>query len=308
MKFLKQLSINPDYKKLIQERYGHDEVVYNSNLASGIRIENNDIFYTVDRTSGRFHSNLTNLPKYLRKCIRIKNTPLVNIDIKNCQPYLSTILLTHPNKVCNLTKNTSFALMLQSLNIPNTQDVNKYISLAVSGELYEYLMDEFAKEGLVLNRSETKSQVLRILFARNRLPQDEVNRKARQIFISRFPKVHRVFSKIRGSDKGDKFVSFKRFAILLQRIESHLILDVIIKRINKERPEIIAVTVHDSIMTEAKATSISYVQNVMKEELTRFVGFEPKLALEGILEEIKENERRYINYNQYGATTSVSAY
>ncbi|MDF1550433.1 MAG: hypothetical protein P1P88_21595, partial [Bacteroidales bacterium] len=89
------------------------------------------------------------------------------------------------------------------------EDVTNYIKLVINGNFYEYLMQEFAREGLHLDRSETKRQVLRILFARNRSPKDETNRKARNIFKSRFPTVHKIFSKVRGSDKGDKFTNFK---------------------------------------------------------------------------------------------------
>jgi len=176
-----------------------------------------DIFYSVDNTSGRFHSNVTNISKKLRPFLRINGEPLANIDISNSQPFLSTILLTNPGKVSWMTKNPDFALLLQSLKVSLSQDVKKYISLVISGQIYEYLMTEFSKEGLELTRDETKLQVLRILFARNRMPQDATNRKAKQIFKDRFPKVHRIFSKVRGSEKGDKFSNFKRFAILLQR-------------------------------------------------------------------------------------------
>jgi hypothetical protein len=131
-------------------------------------------------------------------------------------------------------------MFLQTLKTSLNEDVKNYIALVISGQLYEYLMREFIGEGLHLTRSETKVQVLRILFARNRKPKDELNLKAREIFKKRFPTVHRIFSKVRGNEKGDKFTSFKRFAILLQRIESYLMLDVILRRIYKELPGTIA--------------------------------------------------------------------
>ena len=127
------------------------------------------------------------MAKGLRPFLRINGEPLINIDIRNSQPYLSTIILTNPSKVSWLTKNPAFALLLQSLKVSLNQDVKYYVSLVVSGQLYEYLMQEFSKGGLNLTRRETKSQVLRILFARNRMPKDEINRKCRQIFKSKFP-------------------------------------------------------------------------------------------------------------------------
>jgi hypothetical protein len=284
VKYLKLLTIAPGYDDFIEANYTAETDQYNSIVSSATRIINGNIFYKVDSTSGRFHSNITNMNKGLRPYLRINDEPLINLDIKNSQPYLSTILLTNPGKVSYLTKNPAFALLLNTLKVSLSQDVKKYILLVNSGQIYEYLKNEFSIEGLELTRDETKRQVLRILFARNRMPKDETNKKAREIFKSRFPKVYRIFSKIRGSEKGDKFHNYKRFAILLQRIESFLMLDVILKRIYKELPGTIAITVHDSIMTGLLTNNVDAVRKIMTEELTFFVGFAPNIKIEGIIE------------------------
>jgi hypothetical protein len=304
--YLKQLTIASNFSEFIESNYIDDSDQYNSILGSAIRIINGDITHTIDKTSGRFHSNITNISKGLRSYLRIKGEPLCNIDIRNSQPYLSTVLLTNPGKVSYLTNNTAFALLLQSLKVSLNQDVKKYISLVISGQIYEYLMSEFDSEGLTLTRSETKCQVLKILFARNRMPKDEESRKARQIFIKRFPTVHRIFSKVRGHEPGDRFQSFKRFAILLQRIESYLMLDIILKRIYKELPGTIAVTVHDSIMTGVLTNNVEAVRKIMIEELTFFVGFQPQIKIEGELKERKEENRESTIYNHYVITNPIS--
>ena len=305
-KYLRQLTIDEDYRLFLESNYSIEIEQYNDIEASAKRILNGDIFYSVDKTSGRFHSNITNMAKGLRPFLRVKGEPLVNVDIKNSQPYLSTLILTSPSKVSFLTENPVFALLLQSLKVSLIQDVKNYISLVISGQLYEYLMQEFAREGLELTRNETKRQVLRILFARNRLPKDEANRKARQIFTNRFPTVHRIFSKVRGRESGDKFHNFKRFAILLQRIESYLMLDVILKRIYRELSGVIAITIHDSVMTGILTNDVEAVRKIMTEELTFFVGFQPKIKIEENKEIKGKGEREEINTNQYDATTFVS--
>lgn len=288
VKYLKCLTIASGFDKFIESNFTAETDQYNSVIASATRIKNSDIFYSKDNTSGRFHSNVTNMAKGLRPYLRINGEPLVNLDIKNSQPYLSTILLTNPGKVSYLVGNPVFALLLQSLKVSLSKDVKKYILLVNSGQLYEYLLNEFSKEGLELSRVETKRQVLRILFARNRSPKDETCRKARQIFKDRFPKVHRIFSKIRGHEKGDRFQNFKRFAILLQTIESYLVLDVILKRIYKELPGTIAITVHDSIMTGVLTNNVEAVRKIMVEELTFFVGFAPNIKIEDEHRDIEE--------------------
>ena len=303
--FLKMLRVDYSFKGYLNDCYTTETDQYNSILASAYRIINGDIYYSIDNTSRRFHSNLTNMAKDLRPYLRIKGEPLVNIDVKNSQPYLSTILLTNPGKVSWLTENPAFVLLLQTLKVSLNQDVKKYISLVASGTLYEHLMTEFSTEGLILTRDETKRQMLRILFARNRTPRDELNKKARQIFKDRFPTVHRIFSKVRGHTKGDKFHNYKRFAILLQRIESYLMLDVILKRIYKELPGTIAITIHDSIMTGVLTNNIEAVRKIMIEEFTFFVGIQPKIQIEENKRREKNKERTTI-YNQYGATAFVS--
>jgi len=307
VKYLNKLTIDESYKNFIDSNYVSETDQYNSILASAMRIINKIPLSKIDDTSGRFHSNITNMAKGLRPYLRINGEPLANIDIKNSQPYLSTIILTYPSKVAWLTKNPAFALLLQTLKVSvNKEDVNKYISLVISGQLYEYLMQEFFNEGLELTRSETKIQVLRILFARNRTPRDEVNRKARQIFKDRFPTVHRIFSKVRGSERGDKFQNFKRFAILLQRIESYLMLDVILKRIYKELPGTIAVTIHDSIMTGILTNNLEAVRKIMIDELTYFVGFAPKIKIERIIRDKEEEDKETELLNQYDITNLVN--
>jgi len=300
VKYLKQLTLAEGWQELV-ESFKEDTNQYNAILASAMRIVNGDIFYSRDATEGRFHSNITNMKRELRQYLRVNNKPLTNIDIKNSQPYLSTIILTYPSKVAGLTKNTTFQMTLQTLKVSLNEDVKKYIKLVADGQFYEYLMQEFN-----LTRDETKIQVLRILFAPNRLPKNEVNRKCRLIFKNLFPTVHRIFSKVRGRDQGTKFENSNRFAILLATIESYLMLDVILKRIYKELPGTIAITIHDSIMTGVLTDDVEAVRKIMIDELTFFVGFAPKIDIEdynSYLEKKREEENSLI---QYDVTTSVS--
>ncbi len=335
VRFLKLLSIASGYENFINEKYSADTDAYNRALGSAVRILNGDIFYSVDTTSGRFHSNVTNTPAGFRPYLRVGGQPLVNIDVKNCQPYLSTVILTDPQKAAMFSENPAFTMVLQSLKVSQADDVKKYIQLVIEGRIYEYLMAAFHAEELYLDRNETKRQVLRILFARNRMPKNPVNdspekiarltpkqqkkreayieeyeniKKARQIFRRNFPTVHRIFSKVRGNERGDKFTSFKRFAVLLQSMESYLMLEVILKRIRRELPEVIAISVHDSIMTGVLTNDAEAVKNILIEEFTNFVGFRPKVKLEREEEE-REREGGDIRegglYIQYDATTSV---
>ena len=305
VKYLKQLTLAEGWQDIV-ESFKEDINQYNAILASAIRIVNGDIFYSRDATEGRFHSNITNMKRELRQYLRINNKPLTNIDIKNSQPYLSTIILTYPSKVAWLAKNITLSMLLQTLKVSLTEDVKKYIYLVANGQFYEDLIQEFAYEGLELTRDETKRQVLRILFAPNRLPKNEINRKCRLIFKDRFPTVHRIFSKVRGRDQGTKFENSNRFAILLATIESYLLLDVIVKKINKELPHVIVMTIHDSIMTGILTDDVETVHKIMSEELTSFVGFAPKIEIEDYSNYLEEKRREESIIIQYDVTSLVS--
>jgi hypothetical protein len=75
-------------------------------------------------------------------------------------------------------------------------------------------------------------------------------------------------------------MGYQRFAILLQSIEAHLMLDIILKRISQEHPGTIAITIHDSILTGLYTNNVEAVAQIMKEEFTKFVGFTPVLKID----------------------------
>jgi len=275
------LSVDPEIFSYIESNYSNGTDQFNYAYSSATRIETGDIYYTVDSTSGRYHSNLTNLPRTCRPFVRINGQQLTNIDVKNCQPYLSTLIFTDPGRIADFAKNQPFARILRNLHVEQAEDIKRYISLVVAGELYEYLIVEFEKRGydfktiiFAEKRNKVKKLLLQILFDRNVHMS-----RPRRFFMELFPEVHRIFSIVRGNEKGDKFKSYERFAILLQTVEAHIILKVILPRINIEHPEIIAVTIHDSIMTGIYTDHIQIVKNTMEQELQRLVGYKPTIKI-----------------------------
>ncbi len=278
---IRNLSIVPEVFNHIETNYSSDTDQYNYAYASVTRIETGDIYYSVDSTSGRYHSNLTNLPSTCRPFVRINGQRLTNLDVKNCQPYLSTLILTDPGKIADFARHQPFARLLRNLIIEQTEDIQRYISLVVAGELYEYLIVEFENRGYDFKtsiwdekREKVKKLLLKILFDRNiHMP------RCRRFFMELFPQVHRIFSIVRGNEKGGKFKSYERFAILLQTVEAHIILKVILPRINREHPGIIAVTIHDSIMTGIYTDHIQIVKDTMEQEFQKIVGHKPTIKI-----------------------------
>ena len=275
---LKQITIDPSYKNELEwTDLTLDQINYIE--ASVQRINNGDISYSVDPTSFRFHSNVTNMPSSLREYIRVNGHPLVDVDIKNSQPFLTTIILTEPSRFSWLTATAEFKYVLCNLEATTTKDAEKYVDLVVKGRLYEFMQAEIEKAGITLTRKETKGEVFRILFARNRMPQDETGRTARQVFRKHFPEVHKVFNKVRGSSKGTRHDQYSRFAILMQRIESWLMLKVALKRIYKEIPGVVAITIHDSAMVGISTSHVSAARQIIEATFYEYTGYKPEIRV-----------------------------
>ena len=262
------------------------------------RIAEADFKLSVDTNVFRLHSTISNLRSEIRNCITWNGQQLVSIDIKNSQPYLSTVLLK-PSFWCggaqNLYFNNIFSINSISQSLPRiifqseervgsfimlsrsaaTQtggDVQRYSTLVQQGGFYEYFQEQIGKElGIgYSDRRKVKAAVFQVLFTDNRfLAQKEARPK--RLFKELFPMVYTLFSRIKQSDK-------THLPRLLQRIESYLMLQVIAKRISRERPQLPIFTIHDSIITTAG--NEEYVQSVLLEEMAKAIGFPPKLSVE----------------------------
>jgi len=280
VKYLYQLTVDSSYINYIETNYSEDVDRYNSFISSATRIENKDWTVKVDDTSYRLHTNVTNMKSDLRQFLRINDTPLVNIDIKNSQPFCSILLLTDPSKAIEFATDTELKDILQTERIGRNADVSKYIDLVVSGGFYEHIMCELNKEGINLTRDEAKKETLRWLFRPNTEPICNLSRQIRNKFISEFPTVHRYFSLLRGNNAiSDKFKNYCRFAILLQRIESYMVLELIVKRILKEYPKTALLTIHDSIMT-LYTTSLPPILSIINDTVQSYIGYRPTLKIE----------------------------
>ena len=65
----------------------------NSSFKSMMKIKNAEHSNSRDKTSKRYHSNLTRLSSILRNFITYNGEELVSIDLVNSQPYFSTMIL-----------------------------------------------------------------------------------------------------------------------------------------------------------------------------------------------------------------------
>ena len=269
---------------------------YNCTYYNINRFNDKDFFLSIDNNIGRFHSNLTNMKSEYRNYIQYNGENLVSVDIQNSTPYLSTVLFNTEFYDSTQPSTTDHAFNIHSIyttpthhytlpfthvpppmlvktpETPMNSDFQLFSNLVENGQLYEYLQDIFKDElGIEYeDRKAVKEAVFTILFTGNQfIGQEEA--KPKQVFKKHFPTVYELFAYLKKNDK--KFLSN-----LLQRIESHLILNVICKRIAKEYPKLPIFTIHDSIATTSGNEKI--VESIMKEELTKHIGIPPSLKFD----------------------------
>lgn len=265
------------------------------------RIKEKDYYLHVDTTGNRFHTNLTNLPKGLREFITYDGQPMVSVDIRNSQPYMSLPLLEKvfwqsrvlPGKPTlkriyrekyekergNRGKNKNTIKSRLSLKSLIQLDFQKqeFIKNVTDGTFYEFLIKTFEKNGVNLGispsdkRSKVKKMVLTVLFDNETRIYNRALGSAYQLFKTTFPSVAKIFSDVKQDN-------YKDLAIILQRIESYLLLKNICKRIVRERPFLPIFTIHDSIVTTVG--NEAYVQEVMKDELEKAIGKAPQFSIE----------------------------
>lgn len=213
-----------------------DFEIYNRNVYSVECVNEKHIFYHFD-SYGRMHTNFTILRSFIRKnCLLIDGEETCELDIQNSQPlFLAKLIKDSGTK---WVRDNEFEFFKE---------------LTINGTFYQYLM-----EALNINkRNDVKKLTYKVLFGRNMKSS-----KMDQLFESLFPTIHN-FIKLYKSDSGN----YKTMSYDLQKSESNLIYNKIIRNIMETYPEIKIITVHDSIVFPKKYKDI--VTNIFENELKK---------------------------------------
>lgn len=199
----------------------NDTDIYNRNRYSVECINDKHIFYHFD-SYGRMHTNFTILKSFIRKnCLLLDGEETHEIDIVNSQPlFLTKIILDSQTKWVN------------------KDEFELFKDLTINGNYYQYVMNHIGTS----DRPMVKEMTYKVLFGRN-----THNSKADKVFKKLFPTIHN-FIRLYKKEKGD----YKVLAYELQKAESNLIFNKIIREIKNQYPEIKIVTVHDSIIIPRK--------------------------------------------------------
>ena len=178
-------------------------------------LEHHDMWFKFDRY-GRFHSNLTTLKSSVRdQFLLIDGESTKEIDITNSQP----IFLTH--------------LMSNHLDMVDIEEYEFFKQLVVNGQLYKYVSMTTG----ITERKKIKKLMYTVFFGTNHLGKQE-NIHFNKLFPSIFSFIKRY--------KKDKD-NYKALAYELQRSESNLLFNSIIRDTIEKYPDLPFFTVHDSI-------------------------------------------------------------
>ena len=256
------------------------------------RLINHDYYYSVDDKVGRFHSNLTNLKKELRHYITYDGKTLVNVDIKNSQPLLSSILFDpsfystkkkgrcvnlydFPSSFKYLVNNNlhtythTIIMLVKTLESIDNKEVKYFLSMTKSGDFYQKLSKAMYPKH-AFNKSKMKELTYKVFFSSNRSIQD-MNNWTKREFKMKFKGIYKMFAAI-------KRKNHRALSHILQRIESEIMIQNACKRISIEKPDLPIFSIHDSIITTDGDQG--YVEKVIKEEAFKLTGLNVSLGIE----------------------------
>jgi hypothetical protein len=240
----RMMIIQKDNKKEL-ENIMHRFMVYSTRINA---INDGYLFFKRNQTNGRLDTNLTSLPSFLRPFL-ISSEHLVNVDIKNSQPYFLYAILVNKSKVDEV-------------------ELAKYKKHVLNGTLYEFLSTEYTKiTGYFRTREQMKKMIFKIMFSKVTSFEN-----FKSFFKRYFPSIMNYINET-NRDRNNSL------AIRLQSIESFTILDVIMPLLEKEgiRPY----TIHDSFVCN-ESQSIK-VKEILESTLKNLYGDSPSLSIEKLI-------------------------
>lgn len=324
------LEFSPDFDDYLKElgssllRVGENEyqfnLIYNKiggllryqeSLKSGLFLINHS------NSNHRYTSILTMMPKQLRNFLQIEGSPMVEVDLGSSQPFLLAFLLKEldsraNSEILNVGSITNsgkeFSISNYLINIDNElisklypfmlpafcslstrqkESIRKFYSVPFQEDFYQWVADQTDNR---INRDEVKDSFMYFLFDSN--PNHRNYNQVMQAIGEIFPGLN-VFVGLIHEEFGKS--DFARF---LQMIESHLLINLILREFNENYPHIPIFTIHDAILTNEE--NAPCVQEFLMRRLTEMTAISPRSKItypskpESVLEESVNKEWKII--------------
>ncbi|MES2566986.1 MAG: hypothetical protein V4565_08980 [Bacteroidota bacterium] len=230
----------------------HRYMVYSTRINA---INDGFLFFRRNKTNGRLDSNLTSLPSFLRPFL-ISDEKLMNLDIKNSQPYfLYTLIWNNPDI--------------------NQDELKLYSELVINGKFYEYLIEQYKKHtGYDRYRNQMKDMLFKIFYSKT---TSYSNYKS--FFGTIFPTIMEYINQT-------NFDKHNTLSIQLQSKESFTILDIIMPLL--EAQNIRPYTIHDSFI--CKESEAIQIKEIFNSKLIELYGRAPAMHLDFLIVESEDDD------------------
>jgi len=264
---------------------------YNSSLRSVDRILEADFGLQRTGKDNRLHSTVSSMKKELRSFLKYNGESLVGIDIKSSQPYLLTQLLKEEfyEKKKDLNIYSIYHELGELIPLEEIRSILMSVSYDHSfsqvkwdEDFYSHLikLDELKHRGvkqIFKTRTDVKKKMMVTLYDKKHKLQSFKR------FQEFFPREAKLISAFHGiGDKQDNYLP-----ILMQRLESRLMLDIVCKEVSIQLPDAPIIPIHDSIMTTEKYQD--RVRDIMHDTLSKYTGVSPGLKIENDSQEDRLN-------------------
>lgn len=239
----------------------------------------------------RFHTSFTRLPREYRKFLRIKgfSEPLCSVDISNCQPFLVSLIISHPQIVKQILP--EFTAVLDKIAKLHFLTALHFDELCTDGGIYEFWLENRHD---LSNREEAKDEFIkRILFDSESRTEKKYD-FAKLRFKILFPDVAEAVSIMKNMDEkelplikdlfldkkgkfGGKKYYHKTISAMCQRLESRILTGLIVPALIKNDlgPFL---TIHDSVLIpESKS---EHAKKIFEDCFIRLVGKHPTIKID----------------------------
>ena len=200
-----------------------------------------ELYIKSDYRTGRVFTNVTNLWKQLRSFLSIDGESVCEVDIRNCQPLLASLL--YPDE---------------------SEERQKYLEVVLAGNFYRYLEKHSGRRYPDYGHLK-KLTFKQVFFGKN---SDGTRRPLLRALMKEFPEMYEIITEMKKRHKN-------RLALALQEKEAFVVIHRIVPRLmNLGVP---CLTVHDSVI--CKQCDEQTVWRVMSEELRDLIGRDCQLKV-----------------------------
>lgn len=278
----------------------HENLIYNhigKLLVYQRKIEIGQYYFSLSHKNHRFYSILTNLPRSMRGFLQIDDKQLIEVDLGSSQPYILAILLKELDYLTNIKNNytsldncntgtyTPIYTYLNSINnnliysllpfmlrtfkeIPKEikSSIKDFYQIPFHNDFYNYIKN---KTGDKVSRDEIKEMLMFFLFDDN--TTHRYHNKVIKVMNELYPGVNHLINSIHKEFGASNFSKF------LQMLESHLLINLVIREIHDLYPHVTIFTVHDSVLTTSEFTQL--IKDHLEKRLFEITSIYPRVKI-----------------------------